>query len=246
MLERYNLIMVGYIDLPPLSKDNIDKLLTWHDSTKETLDNPGALALNQPWIASKIRDFEVNLKSSILTDNSIPGNPWNSDFASKFPELVSIFDSLPFTRIERILLLQNTKFCQSHNDQSKFLYSDNYIEPCNYRLTLRSSKTSRGFFVQPKPFETWGTPHAIKNQNLPVTHWNAEPGYWWTLNNFCAQHGSDWKEGDEKVIVSVQGTPDPVKHLELLKKSAHLKCVEHPNLAIFDKVSPAKKIENLT
>lgn len=248
MLERYNLIMAGYINLPPLSEENIAKLLAWHDSTKKTLDNSGAMALNQPWIASTIRDFDVNLKSSTLLDNSIPGNPWNYDFTTKFPELVSIFDSLPFTRIERILLLQNTKFCESHNDQSKFLYLDNSIEPCNYRLTLRDSKSSKGFFVQPKPFKTWGTQHAIKNQGLPVVHWNAKPGYWWVLNNFCCQHGSDWKEGDDKVILSIQGTPNHEKHVELLKNSEHLKCVEHPNLARFDEASPAekkKKIENL-
>jgi hypothetical protein len=240
--------MVGYINLPPLSEENITKLLDWHDSNKDRLDNLGAEALRQPWIASKIRDFDFNLKSPTLAKTVIPGNPWNSDFIMRFPELVTIFNNLPFQRIERILLLQNTKFCDSHNDQSKFLYSDNHIEPCNYRLTLRDSKKSRGFFVQPKPFNSWGTQHAIKNQNLPLVHWNAKPGYWWVLNNFCCQHGSDWQEGDDKVILSIQGTPDPEKHLALLKDSDHLKSLEHPNLSIFDKSSPAekkKKIENL-
>jgi hypothetical protein len=248
MLERHNLIMAGYINLPPFSEENITKLLEWHDLGKDRLDNLGAEALGQPWIASKIRDFEVNLKSPILVKNSIPGNPWNLDFAIRFPDLVSIFNSLPFKKIERILLLQNTKFCPSHNDQSKFLYDDNYIEPCNYRLTLRNSKKSKGFFVQPKQFKDWGTQHALKNHGLPAVHWNPKPGYWWVLNNFCCQHGSDWKEGDDKVILSVQGTPDHEKHLELIKNSEHLKCVNHPNLTRFDNASPEekqKKLENL-
>lgn len=248
MLDRHNLIMVGYINLPPLSEKNITELLDWHDSSKNRLDNPGAEALGQPWIASKIRDFDVNLKSSTLVGTNIPGNPWNTEFVIRFPELVTIFNSLPFERIERILLLQNTKFCKSHNDQSKFLYNDNHIEPCNYRLTLRNSKKSLGFFVQPKPFNSWGTQHAIQNQNLPLVHWNAKPGYWWVLNNFCCQHGSDWEEGDDKVILSIQGTPNSKKHLQLLKESSHLKCAEHPDLAKFDNSSPEekkKKIENL-
>lgn len=240
--------MVGYINLPPLREDDINKLLDWHDSTKDRLDNLGAEALGQPWVASRIRDFDVNLESPTLVRNSIPGNPWNKDFTSKFPELVSIFNSLPFDRIERILLLQNTKFCPSHNDQSKFLYPDNSIEPCNYRMTLRDSKTSRGFFVQPKPFKTWGTRDAIWNQGYPLMHWNGKPGYWWVLNNFCCQHGSDWKEGDDKVILSIQGTPNSERHLELLRNSDHFKCIEHPNLKKFDESSPAekqKKIQNL-
>lgn len=248
MLERHNLIMTGYVNLPPLNEEDITKLLNWHDANKQTLDNLGAMALNQPWVASTIRDFRVNLKYAKAPTGNIPGNPWNYDFIIRFPKLVSVFDSLPFTKIERIILLQNTKFCAAHTDQSKFLYLDNSIEPCNYRLTLRQSTKSKGFFVQPKPFKTWGTQHAITDQELPVMHWNAKPGYWWVLNNFCCQHGSDWREGDEKVIISVQGTPDPEKHLALLKNSEHLKSLEHPNLSIFDKSSPAekkKKIENL-
>lgn len=245
MIERHNLMMTSYIDLPPLAQNSIDALLSWHDSVKTMLDNSGAMALNNPWISSAIRDFKTNLETSTEVENSIPGNPWNSDFVSKFPDLVKTFNALPFTHIERILLLQNTKFCPSHNDQSKFLYSDNSIEPCNYRMTLRDSKSSKGFFVQPKPFSTWGTQHAFKKQGWPAMFWNAKPGWWWVLNNFCCQHGSDWKEGDDKVILSVQGTPDPVRHLELLKNSTHLRSLDHPNLAKFDNSSDQDKLAQL-
>ena len=248
MLERRNLIMTGYVNLPPISHENITKLLNWHDSNKDQLNNLGAEALGQPWIASKIRDFDVNLKSAGYAKKSIPGNPWNTDFLLRFPELVDILNSLPFKKIERILLLQNTKFCPAHNDQSKFLYSDNYIEPCNYRVTLRSSTKSKGFFVQPKSFKDWGTQHALKGHGLPAMYWNARPGYWWVLNNFCCQHGSDWREGDDKVILSIQGTPDDEKHLKLIEDSYHLKCIEHPDLKRFDQSSSEekqRKLENL-
>jgi hypothetical protein len=241
MLARHNLIMTSYVNLPPLSDEHITTLLAWHDSTKETLSNPGAVALKQPWIASKIRDFAENLESPTTVVSSIPGNPWNFDFISRFPEIAKIFNSLPFDKIERIYLLQNNKFCESHNDQSSFLYDEFSIEPCNYRMTLRGSKVSKGFFVQPKPFKSWGSADALKNQGLPVFYWNAKPGYWWTLNNFCCQHGSDWKRGDDKVIISIQGTPNTEKHLELLKNSEHLKCIEHPNLVKFDSLSAGEK-----
>lgn len=240
--------MTSYVNLPPFSEETVNKLLEWHDSNKKRLANPGAVALRQPWEASTIRDFYINMLNPVKVVDSIPGNPWSFDFTQKFPELISVFNSLPFLQIERILLLQNTKFCDSHNDQSKFLYNEASLEPCNYRMTLRGSKVSKGFFVQPKPFKHWGSEDALKNQGLPVYYWDAKPGYWWTLNNFCCQHGSDWKPGDDKVILSIQGTPDPEKHLELLKNSEHLKCIEHPNLVKFDAASVAeqkKQIENI-
>lgn len=245
MLERYNLIMTGYINLPPFSEATVEKLLEWHDSVKETLANPGAVALRQPWIASVIRDYDSNLESPIKLNSGISGNPWNFDFVDKFPELISVFNSLPFDNIERIYLLENYKFCDSHNDQSKFLYSENSIEPCNYRMTLRNSQTSKGFFVQPKPFKTWGTADAIKKQGFPVYYWPGKPGYWWVLNNYCCQHGSDWKLGDNKVILSIQGTPNEEKHLALLKDSDHLKSITHPNLAEYDSSNKEEKRQKM-
>jgi hypothetical protein len=233
ILSRYNLKMTSYINLPPLSEEHITSLLAWHDLTKETLINPGAIALKKPWIASKIRDLAANLELPTEIVNSIPGNPWSSDFVNRFPEIVKIFNSLPFNRIEKIILLQNNKFCQSHNDQSSLLYDDISIEPCNYRLTLRGSTASKGFFIQPKPVTSWGSTYALLNKGLPVVYWDAKPGHWWTLNNFCCQHGSDWEEGDNKVIISVQGTPNTEKHLELLNNSEHLECLEHPDIIKF-------------
>jgi hypothetical protein len=234
MLLRHNLKMTSYVNLPPLSEEHIMSLLAWHDSTKKTLINPGAIALQKPWLGSRIRDFKENFKSPMEVVDGIPGNPWNSDFVNRFPDLVKIFNNLPFDRIEKILLLQNNKFCQSHNDQSSFLYDDIATEPCNYRLTLRRSTASEGFFVQPKPVESWGSANALLFRGLRRFFWDARPGHWWTLNNFCCQHGSDWKEGDDKVIISIQGTPNREKHLELLKNSEHLECLEHPDITKFE------------
>jgi len=202
------LIMTGEVGIPGLSSLDIQELLVWHDNNKTILDNRGGEGLYFPWVHTKIRDVELTESNSLVINSTIPGSPWNREFVETFPNLVELFDSLPFEKIYRIVLLETIKECVPHIDLSSLFYQDNTLEPCNYRMTLRESSHSQGFYVQPIPEEEFGT-GARKERTSKYTkqHYHPTLGNWWVLNNWCCQHGSDWKEGDQKVLVSVQGRP---------------------------------------
>jgi len=246
MMLKYNLKMVMEVDLPPLPQTLIDGILAWHDSKKALLDNIGAAGVGYPWIASHIRD-NVSIDDPVNLENTIPGSPWNSEFVKLFPEAIPFFDSLPLTNIERIVLIESTKLVPPHVDRSKTHCPNNSLEPASYRMHLRKAVKSNGFYMQPRPMKEWGNHRAIimgspgyehMTESLPARSWKIDPGKWWLLDNFCTQHGSDWKEGDDKVIVSVQGQIDPVRHKELLDRSAHMKCIKHEALVTAENGSP--------
>jgi hypothetical protein len=220
---RHNLKMVTEVAVPGIPQNLVTALLRWHDDNKSVLANTGAVALNRPWVSTTIRD--VDATSTVC--GSIPGSPWNPVFVKQFPQVVSILNRLPLQHIERIYLLETQAVCPAHTDMSRLLYDDNTLEPCNYRMTLRESTSSSGFYVQPKEIANWGGP--TKSVTSPIiNYWACSIGKWWTLNNFICQHGSDYSPGDHKVIISVQGTPNPVTHPTTLIASEGLPCIWHP------------------
>jgi hypothetical protein len=210
-------MMAATVDLPPMPAETVQKLLEWHDQNKVILDNVGARGLETPWYHTKIRDTE-NLPNSKTIQGTLPGAPWNSDFVSQFPELVLFFNNLPLMRVGKILLLETYKECFSHIDLSSHNYSDVTYEPCNYRMTLRDTP-GNSFYVQPIPENEFGS-GPRKNRPSPYdrVYYHADIGKWWVLNNWCCQHGSEYTEGDRKVLISVQGTPY-VKHRSLIKSN---------------------------
>jgi hypothetical protein len=220
---KENLIMAGEVNLPSMPRDLVDKLLIWHDSKKTVLTNKGATALYYPWVHTKIRDNEGD--NLIDIDESIPGSPWNSDFVEEFPELVKFLNQLPLKTVGRIILLETIKPCTPHIDLSSMYYTDTTYEPCNYRMTLRESK-SNGFYVQAIPKEDFGTgPRRDKTSIYDKNFFKPKIGNWWVLNNWCCQHGSEWDEGDNKVLISIQGTPSE-DHRVLLKSLTNV--IYHP------------------
>ena len=236
---KYNLKMVSDTPLEVMPKELVDRILVWHDSKKHKLDNIGASTLDYPWASSHIRN-NVDIDDPVSLDNSIPGNPWNKEFVDLFPSAIKYFDQLPLIKIERIVLLESTKEVLSHVDRSKSHVPDSTCEPASYRMHLRGCE-KEGFYIQGKPISEWGSSRAITPSSLgfthltkplPIRYWQGKIGSWWLLNNFCAQHGSTYEPGDNKVIISVQGTIDPVRHKELLKECAaqNLNCRKHDEL----------------
>lgn len=220
---KENLIMAGEVDLPTMSDKVISKLLKWHDSNKKLLENRGAAALYHPWVHTKIRDTDE--MDSVELPNTTPGAPWNKEFVELFPELIEFFNILPLKSIGRIILLETVKPCTPHIDLSSMYYTDITLEPCNYRMTLRASN-SNGFYVQAIPAEEFGQgPRRDKTSVFQKEHFKPRLGHWWVLNNWCCQHGSDWEEGDSKVLISIQGEPKD-QHRELLKTISN--SVFHP------------------
>ena len=235
---QYNLKMVMAVDLPELPQHLISGILEWHDSKKKLLNNSGAAGIKYPWISSHIRD-NVDIANPVNLKETIPGSPWNKEFVELFPDAIPFFNNLPLINIERIVLLESTKPVPVHVDRSKLHFRSNILEPTSYRMYLRNAEKSNGFYVQSKPMREWGSPNAIgmdsvghehMTQPLPKNFWKISPGKWWLLDNFCTQHGADWKEGDDKVIISVQGRIDPAKHKELMNKSSNLECIKHSAL----------------
>ena len=244
--------MVTDTPLEVMPKELVDRILVWHDSKKHKLDNIGASTLDYPWASSHIRN-DVDIDDPVSLDNSIPGNPWNNEFVVKFPEALHYFNQLPLTYISRIVLLESTKEVIAHVDRSKSHISDETLEPASYRMHLRGCE-KQGFYVQPKPLAEWGSSRAITRYSpgythitrLPIKYWQGEIGGWWLLNNFCAQHGSTYEPGDNKVIISVQGTPDTIRHKELLKNCNEnkLNCIRHEELYKYEELySPEERKE---
>jgi hypothetical protein len=219
------LIISGVTNLPGLSTSDIEKLLEWHDNNKKTLINQGSLGLKKPWVHTKIRDTEL-LKKSVFIDNKIPGSAWNKDFIENFSNLVEIFDQLPFTFIEKIIILETIKDCEPHIDASSKHYQDNSLEPCNYRMLLRKLKPTKGFYLQGLEKKDFGiTPQKNVKTSFPKQYFSPTIGKWWVLNNWCCQHGSDWIDGDSKTLISVLGTPS-TSHLNVLNSLSDM--VLHP------------------
>lgn len=235
---KYNLKMVTETGLEKMPIELVNRILAWHDSKKYKLDNIGASTLDYPWASSHIRN-DADIPEPVIVPGSIPGNPWNKEFVDLFPDAIKYFNQLPLTKIARIVLLESTKEVIAHVDRSKSHIPDETLEPASYRMHLRGCE-KQGFYVQPKPLSEWGSSRAITRHSpgfthitrLPIRFWQGEIGSWWLLNNFCAQHGSTHEPGDNKVIISIQGTPDPIRHKELLKNcdDRKLNCIRHEEL----------------
>lgn len=219
-------IMAGTIPSSGISDDLVQRLLDWHDRCKTLLQNTGSIGLHSPWIHTKIRDSD-RMEEPLRIKHSIPGSPWNGSFIQEFPELVDVFNSLPFKIIHKIVILETIKECVPHIDGSADLYADKTLEPCNYRMLLQKSKFSSGFYVQAIPKEEFGCgARKEASSPYPKQYYSPDIGKWWVLNNWCCQHGSDWKADDGKVLISVVGTPTD-QHREFLKSLTNV--IMHPD-----------------
>lgn len=221
--------MVAYMSLPGLLSTQVEKLLLWHDAQKATLTNKGGVNLNYPWVHTKIRDEDLQPTEKVEVPNTLPGSAWNQEFVKKFPDIVEHLNCLPLRFVSKIILLETTKVCLTHIDLSKSWCDDVTMEPWSYRMTLRNA-VGPGFFVQPIPKAEWGSgPRTSKYSPYPKQHFKAEVGHWWVLNQWCCQHGADWQEGDQKVLISVQGTPSE-EHRQVLNRSTLLPALIHPDV----------------
>lgn len=227
MISQSNMKMVAYMDLPALPLTRVNALLEWHDARKETLTNRGGVNLGFPWTHTKLRDSDLLPAESVAVRYTTAGSAWNSEFVSQFPDIVEYFNCLPLSYVGKIILLETTKACLTHIDLSTSWCKDVTMEPWSYRMTLRNSE-GPGFFVQAIPKAEWGSgPRTSKHSPYPKQHFKAEVGRWWALNQWCCQHGSDWQEGDRKVLISVQGTPYE-EHRNVLNRSELLPALIHP------------------
>jgi hypothetical protein len=235
---KYRLKMIMEVDLPQMPRHLVNGILEWHKENKKILNNIGANNLKYPWISTHIRD-NTSIDNPIQLKNTIPGSPWNSEFVDLFPDAIEFFECLPLLNIERIVLLESIKPVMSHVDKSKSHCPNNILEPASYRMYLNDATESDGFYVQPKPIAEWGNHRAISSASqgyeyltepLPFRFWKTDIGKWWALDNFCSQHGSFYKEGDNKVIISVQGKIDASRHSKLLDNSVGMKHIKHDEL----------------
>jgi hypothetical protein len=222
----HQFIMAGETNLQGINQTRLTDLLSWHDLKKTLLKNKGSIGLGNPWIHTKIRDSDLTENYKTLK-NSIPGSPWSTDFIDKFPDLIKVFDELPLKVIHKIVILETIKECVSHIDGSSELYKDKLFEPCNYRMLLRKSQNSQGFYLQAISPEKFGcNPRKEIDSVYPKEHYRPAIGKWWVLNNWCCQHGSDWQPGDQKVLISVLGVPAPT-HKTIVTSLSNV--LIHPN-----------------
>lgn len=226
MIQDSQTVMAATTALMGLSTDECNELLKWHDNNKSLLNNIGSIGLYNPWLHTKIRDIDLK-DSSIKIENAVRGSPWNRDFAKTFPNLIEKFNELPFIYIHKIIILETIKECVPHIDGSASSHNDKTVEPYGYRMLLRTPSKSKGFYVQAIPTEEFGMgPRKEMHSPYPKQYYKPELGKWWVLNNWCCQHGSDWEEGDNKVLISVIGIPS-LKHTELLKSLTNI--IKHPD-----------------
>jgi hypothetical protein len=226
MTNNNEFIMAGETDLQGITQARLINLLSWHDSNKTLLKNKGSIGLDNPWVHTKIRDSDLTGNYKTLKD-SIPGSPWNVDFINNFPDLIKIFDSLPLKVIHKIVILETIKECVSHIDGSSGLYKDKSFEPCNYRMLLRKSQSSQGFYLQGISPEKFGcNPEKEIDSHYPKEYYQPAIGKWWVLNNWCCQHGSDWQSGDQKVLISVLGVP-ALSHKKIVTSLSNI--ILHPD-----------------
>lgn len=225
MMLDNQVVMAGTTSLTGLSNEDCNNLLEWHDNNKTLLKNVGSIGLYNPWVHTKIRDLEFNT-NFIKIKETTPGCPWNADFVERFPKLVNSFNELPFSYIHKIIILETIKECVSHIDGSAGTFNDKSYEPYGYRMLLRNPIKSKGFYVQGIEQKDFGCgPRKETYSPYPKNYYSPEIGKWWVLNNWCCQHGSDWNEGDNKVLISVIGVPSE-KHKTLLSSLTNI--IKHP------------------
>jgi hypothetical protein len=211
-------MMTATTGLSPMPQPLIDRLLQWHDKNKTVLVNKGASALYSPWLCTRIRDIDITESSVYHIPNTLNGSKWNKSFVEELPELIEYFNCLPLKNVDKIILLETIKPCVPHIDLSSLYYKDITFEPANYRMSLRHN-TGNGFYVQPIPKNEFGSgSRKERHSPYPKQYYNPEIGKWWVLNNWCCQHGSDWTDGDQKVLISVQGSPSE-KHREVINST---------------------------
>ena len=90
------------------------------------------------------------------------------------------------------------------------------------------NNSRNGFYVQPIPKEEFGS-GIRKEMYSPYDkiYYKPEIGKWWVLNNWCCQHGSEWNEGESKVLISVQGAPSP-EHMKVRNFNRLTNIITHP------------------
>lgn len=220
-MNRINLKMAGYLDLPPMPDEYVSQLLSWHDKNKVLFD------IYPFWVFTRMKRPD-------------PLN-WDKVFLNEYKHIREfIEDTLsPYVVIERVALLETVATVPDHTDTSAFEFSKDYdYEPSSVRIMIRNSDKDN-FWLCPHKEEYWEKPSITYTDHgpldFPKVYWKPKIGHWWALNNYCCYHGSDHHDGDRKTIMTIHGAPKK-KYIELLNISKDMEGLWHPYSSIRDEI----------
>ena len=184
------------INLPELEFDR-QQFITWHEANrKRTTNNIGHCTKDfiSPWLVS----FAYKKDSG-----------WNDSLLTVIPNLKNIVeDYLPFTDITYINFLEQKMPCMLHRDRTSQKIINSNDQPDSYKA----------FMVYDKPLMYFQKDKDIEDK-LYIKHPNTLTK-WFAVNNHDALHASDLPtDPDRKIIMTISGELDIVKHREILKRS---------------------------
>ena len=142
---------------------------------------------------------------------------WDPVFAEQFPALTAWFDALPFTRLDGVTFVTQTDHIREHMDifgqHNSVSYYELFraIEPRYYRVIFSTpgdeAARSQSFHITQR---YGGTKEFVR---LP------EDTAAIAMSSSTCYHGAVFNPGHYKTTGVVYGFVDPVRHLELLRRS---------------------------
>tara|TARA_E500000331_G_scaffold277453_1_gene270213 strand:+ start:486 stop:1097 length:612 start_codon:yes stop_codon:yes gene_type:complete len=184
------------IDLPAMTVDR-QEFIEWHEANrKRNANNIGHSTKDfiAPWLVS----FAYKKDSG-----------WNDSLLKVIPNLKNIVENyLPFTNITYINFLEQKIPCMLHRDRTSQTTINSNDQPDSYKA----------FMVYDKPLMYFQKDKDIEDR-LYIKHPN-NLTKWFAVNNYDALHAADLPtDPDRKIIMTISGELDIVKHREILKRS---------------------------
>ncbi|MFA5489571.1 MAG: hypothetical protein WC284_10175 [Candidimonas sp.] len=190
------------LDLPKLIVDR-DVICNYYDERKTVADNDFLEKVNYPWWVVHIRPDWIKPKK-----NEIHGSGWDEDFRTLFPNVVDVVESLPFSFINRVYLLEQLKEVPPHKDISK--ETDPTLGPSTFRCPIVHEDPENTFYFIRDGHDEELYPRLPDETN------------WFSMSNYTAKHGSHIpSQGKRKLMMCVWGKVDVEKYKNLINRSVN-------------------------
>lgn len=187
----------------PYVQCDAEKIKKFIDKRGTRVDYPWAADIGQPW-------NHVVVKSPLIpeTAGEIPGSGWRPDFKKIFPEVVAAVESLPFTSMVCVYLLEQIIDVKPHTDYMG-KNSIDHLEPASYRISLLNEDYETFYMCNDVECTTYQHPTYPEDTNT------------WVFSNRSKPHGSITpSQGKRKIILIIGGgILDETRHLKLLEES---------------------------
>ncbi len=145
---------------------------------------------------------------------------WDREFKARFPEFIALVESLPFSEITFVNLIENRTPVPSHQDLveeawnarsvRQFIETHRDLEPCIYRILIRGPRENPRFYLARKEKE------ADERQRFYVRL--PEETSTFAMNGTQLFHGAEKLES-EKLLCFISGFLDRERHLALVERS---------------------------